>query len=103
MAVLRPDGIEIYSDLGAPIEKERLTAAFDEQSAEKGGFPHFMLKEIHEQPSALRATIGPRVENGLPDLHIDALSDDYLAPHRERAHRRVRHGDARGHGGQDRH
>ena len=78
MAVLRPDGIEIYSDLGAPIEKEHLTAAFDEQSAEKGGFPHFMLKEIHEQPSALRATIGPRVENGLPDLHIDALSDDYL-------------------------
>ena len=60
------------------IEKEHLTAAFDEQSAEKGGFPHFMLKEIHEQPSALRATIGPRVENGLPDLHIDALSDDYL-------------------------
>ena len=78
IAVLSPEGIRIYSEFGTPVEKEHLIAAFDEQSAEKGGFPHFMLKEIHEQPSALRATISPRVENGLPDLHIEELSDEYL-------------------------
>ena len=78
IAVLRPEGIEVFSELGERVEKERLTATFDAQAAEKGGFPHFMLKEIYEQPDALRATIGPRVENGLPDLRLDSLSDEYL-------------------------
>lgn len=60
-----------------PIAKERFTASWDLEAAEKGGFPHFMLKEIFEQPEALTKTISPRIKNGMPDLDFD-LSDDFL-------------------------
>src|SRR5699024_7538051 len=43
------------------------------------GYPHFMLKEIHEQPAAIAATVSPRVEAGMPDLRIPDLSDQKLA------------------------
>ena len=55
-----------------------LTADWDEEAAEKGGYPHFMLKEIHEQPAAITATVSPRVEDGMPDLRIPELSDEKL-------------------------
>ena len=47
--------------------------------AERGGYPHFMLKEIHEQPRALRDTIGPRVQNGQVVLDDIQLSREYLS------------------------
>ena len=53
-----------------------LTADWDEEAAEKGGYPHFMLKEIHERPAAITATVSPRVEDGMPDLRIPELSDE---------------------------
>ena len=45
---------------------------------EKGGYPHFMLKEINEQPTAITATVSPRVEEGMPDLRIPQLTDEVL-------------------------
>ncbi len=78
IAVLKKDGISFYDEFGHPVEKEVLTADWDMEAAEKGGYPHFMLKEINEQPKAIRATVGPRVENGLPDLKIPELNDEVL-------------------------
>ena len=57
------------------MEREILTADWDMEAAEKGGYPHFMLKEINEQPCAITATVSPRVEDGLPDLRIPELSE----------------------------
>ena len=48
------------------------------EAAEKGGYPHFMLKEINEQPAAIMATVSPRVEDGLPVLRIPELTDEVL-------------------------
>lgn len=75
IAVVSQDEVQIYNELGHPVKKEHLTASWDIEAAEKGGYPHFMLKEIHEQPTALRSTIGPHVDNGLPQLGIAALDD----------------------------
>ena len=78
MAVVKADGIRFYDAFGKPVEREVLTADWDEEAAEKGGYPHFMLKEIHEQPAAITATVSPRVEDGMPDLRIPELSDEKL-------------------------
>ena len=51
---------------GEVVEPEMLTANWDVTAAQKGGYPHFMLKEIHEQPEAFRNTILPRLRDGLP-------------------------------------
>ena len=59
MAVCTTEGIRFYN-------------------AEKGGYPHFMLKEINEQPAAIMATVSPRVEDGLPVLRIPELTDEVL-------------------------
>ena len=50
---------QVYDAFGHPVQKQHLTADWDIGAAEKGGYPHFMLKEIHEQPEALRATVNP--------------------------------------------
>ena len=50
--------------------------SWDMASAKKGGYDYFMMKEIHEQPEALRNTIRPRVVNDLPDFSADDVSDD---------------------------
>lgn len=102
MAVVKADGIRFYDAFGKPVEREVLTADWDEEAAEKGGYPHFMLKEIHEQPAAITATVSPRVENGMPDLRIPELSDEKLQ-HQEHPPRGLRHDHARRYGGQDCH
>ena len=78
MAVVNADGIRFYNEFAEPVEREVLTANWDQEAAEKGGFPHFMLKEINEQPAAITATVSPRVENGLPDLRVPELTDERL-------------------------
>ena len=70
MAVCTAQGIRFYNEFGEAVEREKLTADWDMEAAEKGGYPHFMLKEINEEPAAITATVSPRVENGLPDLRI---------------------------------
>ena len=78
MAVVNADGIRFYNEFAEPVEREALTANWDQEAAEKGGYPHFMLKEINEQPAAITATVSPRVENGLPDLRVPELTDERL-------------------------
>ena len=77
---LTKDGIEFYDSHMLPITKELQEADWDMDAAEKGGYPHFMIKEIHEQPDAIKRTILPRIHNGMPDLSecgitIDSIRD----------------------------
>ena len=78
LAVVTAQGIRFYNVFGEPVERQRLTADWDQEAAEKGGYPHFMLKEINEQPAAITATVSPRVEDGMPDLRIPELTDERL-------------------------
>ncbi|MCI5754408.1 MAG: glutamine--fructose-6-phosphate transaminase (isomerizing) [Clostridiales bacterium] len=64
VAIVTKDGITVTDALRQPVEKERHFIDWDVSAAEKGGYPHFMLKEIFEQPEALRKTIFPRVHAG---------------------------------------
>lgn len=78
IAVCRRGGIRFYNEFGEPVAKPVLTADWDIEAAEKGGYPHFMLKEINEQPAAITATVSPRVEQGMPELRIPELTDEVL-------------------------
>ena len=64
VAVLTRDGIEIYDALEQKVEKKHFTIDWEVSAAEKGGYQHFMLKEIMEQPEALRRAISPRIKDG---------------------------------------
>ena len=78
MAVCTAEGIRFYNEFAEPVQRPVLTADWDMEAAEKGGYPHFMLKEINEQPTAITATVSPRVEEGMPDLRIPQLTDEVL-------------------------
>ena len=78
MAVCTAESIRFYNEFGEPVERKPLTANWDMEAAEKGGYPHFMLKEINEQPAAIMATVSPRVEDGMPVLRIPELTDERL-------------------------
>lgn len=68
IATLSGEGVAFVDEHLDPIEKELKTADWDMEAAEKGGYPHFMIKEINEQPTAIRTTIMPRIKDGLPCL-----------------------------------
>lgn len=63
------------------ITKELQTATWDIDAAEKGGYAHFMLKEINEQPTAIRTTISPRIQDGMPFLEESGLTLEMLKNH----------------------
>lgn len=71
IAILRPTGAKITHLDGTLIEREPLTIEWDAEAAEKGGYAHFALKEIHEQPEALRRALTGRVREG--QLHLPEL------------------------------
>ncbi len=77
VAVIRAEGVTFYTADGARPEKELLTADQSAQSAEKDGFEHFMAKEIHQQPEAVRDTLSRYCRNGqlfpeeVPDVKGD--------------------------------
>ena len=77
-AEITPDSITVFNPAGRPVEKKISRITWDIQSAEKGGYEHFMLKEIIEQPRAVKATIAPRVKGGEIILDETELSADYL-------------------------
>ena len=77
-AKLTPAGVEYTDEAGNVIEPKVTHIDWDLDMAEKGGYPHFMLKEINEQPAAIMATVSPRVEDGLPVLRIPELTDEVL-------------------------
>ncbi len=73
MAVLRRDGVECFTLDGEPVKKEVYHVTWDAVSAERGGYPHFMLKEIHEQPRAVRDTLRGRVSDDLSRVELPEL------------------------------
>ena len=77
-AEITPDSITDFNPAGQPIEKKISRITWDIQSAEKGGYEHFMLKEIIEQPRAVKATIAPRIKDGEIILDETELTADYL-------------------------
>ena len=84
VAVLTTEGIKVFDALQQPVEKERHHVDWEAAAAEKGGYPHFMLKEIFEQPEALRRAISPRLKDGRI-----VFDDMKLTPERIRALSRV--------------
>ena len=78
VAVLSRDGIEVFNAMGDPIEKQHSFVDWDISAAEKGGYPHFMLKEILEQPEAVTKTIAPRIRDGRIVLDDLDLSPEYV-------------------------
>ena len=80
MAVLTPTGVRLSSVVdGNKIHKDVFTVDWDHIQAEKNGYPHFMLKEIHEQPRALRDTMRGRIADGrieFPDVQLDLFLQD---------------------------
>lgn len=83
IAVIKENSVRVCDIHGVEIEKELLRADWDEDAAEKGGYEHFMLKEIHEQPTAVKTTITPRIVNGLPDFVSDEIDTKKLAAYRQ--------------------
>ena len=74
IAALTRDSIHLYTLDGDAVERDPLQVTWDVQSAEKGGYPHFYLKEIHEQPAALANALRGRVdERGVNIAELDAL------------------------------
>ncbi len=74
LAELTADSVSVYDCAGKPVQKKISRITWDIQAAEKGGYEHFMLKEIMEQPRAVKATMAPRLKNGevvLDDTDMD--------------------------------
>ena len=79
VAVVTADEIHVFDALGQPVEKQHSYVDWDVSAAEKGGYAHFMFKEIMEQPEAVRKTISPRIKNKLIEFEELSLSDEYIA------------------------
>ncbi len=77
-ARITADSVELYDGVGNRIQPKIETVTWDLSAAEKGGYEHFMIKEIFEQPKAVRDTVLPRLKDGLPVLDSDGLSDALL-------------------------
>ncbi len=71
IVALRPGGVTITKLDGTPVQRDPLTIEWDAESAEKGGYPHFAIKEINEQPDAVRRALLGRVRDG--QLHLAEL------------------------------
>lgn len=80
---LSHDGIKIYDTHKKEVHKDLKTADWDMDAAEKGGYEHFMLKEIHEQPTAVKTTISPRITDGLPNLEECGITPEKLKSFRQ--------------------
>ena len=78
VAMVTRDAIRVFNAMGQEVEKEHSFVDWDVSAAEKGGYPHFMFKEILEQPEAVRKTISPRLKDRrvcFEELKMDA---DYI-------------------------
>lgn len=78
IAVIKKDQVEIFDIHKNIIPKEVQRATWDEDAAEKGGYEHFMLKEIHEQPEAIRKTISGRIVDGMPNISESGITAEKL-------------------------
>ncbi|MBR2999904.1 MAG: glutamine--fructose-6-phosphate transaminase (isomerizing) [Oscillospiraceae bacterium] len=71
LAAIAPGKIEIFDAAGTPLHKKSTRVTWDIQAAEKGGYDHFMLKEIMEQPRAVKAALAPRLKKG--NIRMDEI------------------------------
>ena len=78
VAVVSAGEIRVYDALGQPVEKEHSYIDWDVSAAEKGGYAHFMFKEIMEQPEAVRKTVSPRIKDGRVCFEELSLSEEYI-------------------------
>ena len=78
IAVLGESSIRFFTLDKQPIEKEIQTVTWDVGAAEKGGYDHFMIKEIHEEPDSIIKTVHSRLKDGLPYFDIDSLTDERI-------------------------
>jgi len=72
VAVLTRDSVKVFNSLGAPVKKEIFKVDWDVEAAEKGGYEHFMMKEMYDEPKVIRDTINPRIKNG--ELVLDSIN-----------------------------
>ncbi len=72
VAILTRDSVKVFNSLGAPVKKEVFKVNWDVEAAEKGGFEHFMMKEMYDEPKGIRDTINPRIKNG--ELVLDSIN-----------------------------
>lgn len=79
IAKVTKETVELFAPDGSPVQPQMLHADWDVDAAQKGGYPHFMRKEIDEQPRALEATISPRVMDGRIDFSADNIDDAFLS------------------------
>lgn len=75
---LDENGARFFDVHGMAVDKEVQTAEWDVEQAQKCGFPHYMLKEIHEQPEVVQKTLDSLVKDGVPDLSETGLTDELL-------------------------
>lgn len=78
VAVVRPEKVTVYNQLGDIVEKQVQEVSWDLSAAEKGGYAHFMLKEIMEQPRAVSDTVRPRVQDGHITFEENGLTEERL-------------------------
>ena len=78
VARLSPGSVKFYDLNGDEITLPLTEITWDAEAAEKGGYEHFMLKEIHEQPAAVRDTLGSLIKDGKIDLTAAGITDDIL-------------------------
>ena len=76
IVVLTKDSVKIYNTDQEEVKKDVFTVNWDVSAAEKGGYEHFMMKEIEEQPKALRDTINPRIQDGRVVLDTVSLTEE---------------------------
>ena len=81
MARVRRDGITFFNLDGEEIQKEPKTIEWDAEAAEKAGYEHFMMKEIHEQPRAVEDTLNSVLKDGAFDLSAIGLTDEEIDAH----------------------
>ncbi len=78
IAVLSDESISFYNVDGEEISKESSTIDWDINAAEKGGYEHFMLKEMYEQPQTVRDTLSPRIKGGTVEIEELGMSDEEI-------------------------
>lgn len=76
VAILRKDGVTLMDINKNPIKKEVFVVTWDIDAAEKGGYDHFMLKEIHEQPRVIRDTLASRLAPDYDEIKLDGINID---------------------------
>ena len=78
IAVVTPESIDVFDSEMNPLEKQHSQVDWDVSAAEKGGYAHFMFKEIMEQPEAIAKTVSPRIQDGRVVLDDITLTADYV-------------------------